>query len=100
MGIFTAIGLRSGGDIVGSDAGVETITNEATEIFMQSSEVPKMSAGPRIGQGKRTEDQESLVEEVGRIIDREEEGENEMQKNPKKRMWEEEKEAEKRKDEL
>lgn len=135
MGVFAAMGLRGGSSSsigVGSSSmhGRETVVhNSATRgprPNMSGASAPTVSVGgggkgapmrgsPQPGQGS----EESVSEQVGRIIDESQddqtvpesltgdatEGEEAgTQKNPKKRMWEEDKEiakeAQRKKDEL
>ena len=127
MGVFTAVGLRSNRDGVFASEGVGTTeVLEVSGTVMRSS-APDISYGsPMAGGNPRPTEpagqDDSMVEEVGRIIDdsqqargSEQEQENSQggegarqggidKPNPKKRMWEEpveaKKEDERKKDEL
>lgn len=128
MGVFVAVGLRSNRDGVfaSSDAAVAgtTLVGGTAQAVMYGSEVPTMSGSstPSVTQDPEHVQQqgESMIEEVGKIIDESQQGEkkegqggssdeqtkpkqDENQRNPKKRMWEEGPDAKKwqeKKDEL
>lgn len=144
MGVFAAMGLFGGNNPV-SEVGVspgmsEVVGGQSVVQHVSGTRGPRPSMGPpgahnvRVGGGGRgapmqqsnypsasrqESSGDSMVEQVGRIIDESQQepvAENEeaeegakdeepnVQRNPKKRMWEEEKEAvkqaERKKDEL
>ncbi|KAI9745218.1 MAG: hypothetical protein M1818_001496 [Claussenomyces sp. TS43310] len=126
MGVFVAVGLRSNRDGIFATNNVETTELMPTAIprvTVLGSEAPSMSVGDEPATSQAAGEEGNMMDEVGRIIDgargdnqtggessgdaddglgeKDEEG---IQRNPKKRMWEEDKEAKKeeqrRKDEL
>jgi protein transport protein SEC20 len=126
MGVFVAVGLRSdrNGVFASNEAAVAgiTIVGGAAQPVMAGTQLPTMSVNgmPRgtqsPGDGQGNED--SMIEEVGRIIDdaqqekeetveihddeAEKSRQGDSQRNPKKRMWEEGEDAKiwQKKDEL
>lgn len=126
VSVFTALGIlgRSGSDVnvssmVGSETGLGGSLISPTVVFSGSTSVVGSGGGASIRETDAPDGQESVSEQVGRIIDEsqvqageggQENGGNteeipQDQKNPKKRMWEEEKQAPKeqerrKKDEL
>jgi protein transport protein SEC20 len=123
IGIFTATGLIGGSSVSIGTSSMEvreTVVNDsamrgAAQATMSRAGAPSTNAGGG-GGGASEESEETVSERVGRIIDesREEQavpGEDateeeqvQVQPNPKKRMWEEDKEeakeAQRKKDEL
>lgn len=127
MGVFTAVGLRSSRDGVFASESVGTTVLEASGTVMRSS-APEVSYGsPLADESPRPTEpaigrDESMVEEVGKIIDDSQQAKGSGQEqesgrgvegaqqggsdkpNPKKRMWEEpvqaKKEDQRKKDEL
>lgn len=109
MGVFTAVGLRSSRDGVFASEAAGTIISPRVSASISGSGAPTVSVDATTPRGTPAAgDQDSLVEEVGKIID---ESNQEIQnseggntndvdpesrpKNPKKRMWEEPVEAKK-----
>jgi len=117
MGVFVAVGLRSSRDGV-----LATTTVGTTEVWpattvrasIAGTEAPSLIVEATPVDSQRPSGEDSLVEEVGQIIDdsrrgsqpgahpqeaaQEDSGNNPTenhQRNPKKRMWEEDKEAKK-----
>lgn len=128
MGVFTAVGLRSSRDGVFTSEGVGTTEVPDVSGTMMRSSAPEVSYGsPMAGGSPRPSEpaigrDDSMVEEVGKIIDDSQQAGGPEQEqasgqgsgnaqqggpdkpNPKKRMWEEpieaKKEEERKRDEL
>jgi len=117
VGVFAAVGLvqTSGRDVRGSsgaEGGGTVIPDNSARATMAGSQSPVINVGGESRSTDTPQEDESLSDRVGRIVDggQSEEpasledgetaaeeppsqGEAEVQRNPKKRMWEEEKEA-------
>lgn len=118
MGVFVAVGLRSSSDGVFSTATVlttEILPTTTVRAHIMRTEAPSIAGEPTPRESPPPNGEGSLVEEVGQIIDESRggsqtadqqpeaaqgEGPNDhppekFQRNPMKRMWEEDKEVEK-----
>lgn len=124
MGVFTAMGIRRSRDgVFTSDAvvmttevpGMSTMIVHSSNAAAPGRSTMMSGTAPPIGTEPATEGEDSMVEEVGKIIDDSQQAEgatdpsqNSSQdredRNPKKRMWEEpveaQKEEQRKKDEL